>query len=81
MIASTVAFPKDFSGKPGDNFFIVGDDGHILETWTYEIRKRGSWRHTETHHGLKPVDFQRHRFDYDVYLWRPARYVPAVADP
>lgn len=77
MIPVTVAFPKGFSDQPGELFYVVGSDGHLLETWSYKIRKQGRWRHMQTRQGLKPVDFERHLEDYDVYRWRPPYYVAA----
>lgn len=79
MVAGTIAFPKDFDRGSGQRFYVVGGDGHLLETWTYEVNNSGSWKHIETHEGYAPVDFEDHLEDYDVYLWRPAFYIPADA--
>ena len=80
MVAGTVAFPKDFSRRAGQRFYVVGSDGHLLETWSYELRNNGSWKHIDTHDGYAPVDFQDHPGAYDVYLWRPGFYIPAEDD-
>lgn len=77
MVAGTIAFPKDFVRESGETFYVVGSDGHLLETWTYEMKSAGGWKHVDTQDGYAPVDFQDHLHDYDVYLWRPAFYIPA----
>jgi hypothetical protein len=80
MVAGTVAFPKGFEARRSERFYVVGGDGHILETWTYEIRKNGSFGHLATQDGYAPDDFEARLGKYDVYLWRPARYIPAQLD-
>lgn len=80
MIAGTIAFPKGFDRASGERFYAVGSDGHLLETWIYEMKNHGGWKHVATHDGYAPVDFQNHLDAYNVYLWRPAFYIPAEED-
>lgn len=44
------------------------------------MKSGGSWKYIESQDGYAPVDFEDHPGDYDVYLWRPAFYVPAGED-
>ncbi|MEA2498204.1 MAG: hypothetical protein QOH26_609 [Actinomycetota bacterium] len=71
MRPTILAFPHDFEGRTGEIFHVVGEDGHLVLTWTYRVHPGGSWRHVETANGYEPVDFRKHRDAYAVFEYHP----------
>ena len=51
MSARVIAFPPDFKGTAGDDFFVLLEDGHIVSTYRYQVDSSLFW---------KSVDRERH---------------------
>lgn len=77
MAVRVVAFPTDFGGTAGDEFFVLLEDGHIVSTFRYQLTPSLFWEPKErVRHGELPWKRLQIRKSYEVWEMRQGSFAP-----